>query len=243
MGSVGNTSDAWNSLAAGSWRRSPEQEWFHDYLLYPAICERLAPGSHILDYGCGSGELLALARHHGHDVVGLDPSAEMVRRAAAQNPGVRIVTHPGLLGSDSFDAVVMNLVLSCVDDPVAVASAAAAHAARLIVTLPHPCFSLYEDLHYTTRRRWTSARDTSDVRELYFRQPTQAVVWDEAGATTTLYHRSLTEWFYAFRQCRLRVVDLVEPLPIAEGICIRKLYERFTRIPKFILFDLHEEGT
>ena len=240
---MGSPPDAWDSLAVGTWKRSPEQRWFHDYLLYPAICERLAPGSHILDYGCGSGEFLALARYRGCDVVGLDPSAEMARRAAAQNPGVRIVTHSGLLDSDSFNAVVMNLVLSCVDDPVAVASAAAAHAPRLIVTVPHPCFSLFDDLHYTTRRRWTSTRNTSDVRELYFQQPTQAVVWNEAGATTTLYHRSLTDWFCAFQECQLRVVDLAEPVPIAAGICIPKLYERFTLIPAFILFDLHEEGT
>ena len=240
---MGNILDAWNSLAAGSWKRSPEQQWFHDYLLYPAICERLAPGSRILDYGCGSGELLAFARHHGHDVVGFDPSVEMARRASVQNPAVRVVTHREMLRSDSFDTVVMNLVLSCVDDAVAVGTAAAAHAARLIVTVPHPCFSLFDDLHCTTRRRWTSAPDTSDERELYFCQLTQAVVWDEAGATTTLHHRSLTAWFRTFRQCRLRVVNVAEPLPIAEDICIPQLYERFKRIPAFMLFDLHKEGT
>jgi SAM-dependent methyltransferase len=195
----------------------------------------------ILDYGCGSGEFLTFARGQGHEVVGLDPSVAMAKRAERENPNVLVANHAGLLANYLFDAVVMNLVLSCVDNSVGALSAASSFSSRLIVTVPHPCFSLFDDLHCTTQRRWISPRNSDDERELYFCRPIQEVVWDPAGTATNLYHRSLTELFEAFRHCQLHVVDLFEPLPVVEGACIARLYDRFTRIPAFMLFDLHKE--
>lgn len=236
-----NNPAVWDALAAGSWKKSPEQRWFHDYVLYPAICERLPQQSRILDYGCGSGELLAVLRQYGHHVVGFDPSVGMVKRARALNPNIRIVADHHLLGNEQFDTVLLNLVLTCVEDAVGVGSAALGYTRRLIITVPHPCFSLFSDLHTTTRRVWICNAETADERELYLQQPAQAVVWDDEGTTTTLYHRSISTWFRLFQKLELYVEYLAELVPIASGACIGELYERFSQIPAFMLFDLQRK--
>lgn len=48
------------------------------------LLEGLAPGSRILDVGCGAGRDLAAFQAAGHAVTGLDPSAEMRRLCRAR---------------------------------------------------------------------------------------------------------------------------------------------------------------
>lgn len=230
--------DAWDALAAGGWKDSHEQRWFHDFILYPAMCDRLPAGLRLLDFGCGSGEFLAFAEARGHEVIGYDPSKEMVRRATKQNPNVCIVNRLIELGDFECGAVVVNLVLSCLEDPIGVLSAASRYARKVIVSVPHPCFSLFGDLHKTTRRQWLSSHAVHDERELYFSEPQQAVIWNEAGLSTRLYHRSIEGWVKIFGRSGLGVHCIKEPLPVAEGIMCPDLFARFSCIPAFMIFDL-----
>lgn len=41
----------------------------------------LGPGDHVVDFGCGPGVAVRLAASHGARVVGVDPSAEMIKAA------------------------------------------------------------------------------------------------------------------------------------------------------------------
>lgn len=233
---------AWNELAISQWKCSSNQRWFHDFILYPAICKRLELHSRVLDYGCGSGELLAVMRQIGHEVIGVDPSIEMVRKAQVLNPDVKILNDCSPLFNESFNTVILNLVLSCVQDAVGVLRVVSAYAPRIIVTVPHPCFSLFTDLHTTTRRAWAQNIDISDERTLYFKEPTQSIIWDDAGIITTMtYYRSITTWFRLFQKCELHVSDISEPVPVKDGTCIPKLYERWNQMPAFMLFDLHKK--
>lgn len=50
----------------------------------------------LLDLGCGSGILAALALRAGHDVVGVDASVEMLKLARRHAPGARLV-HASLM--------------------------------------------------------------------------------------------------------------------------------------------------
>ncbi len=76
------------------------------------------PGEKILDFGCGTGELTAAINRRGADVVGLDPSQEMIRVAREQNPGLDFVAG-GLetLGEENFDAIFSNDVLHWIPEP------------------------------------------------------------------------------------------------------------------------------
>jgi SAM-dependent methyltransferase len=84
----------------------------------------------LLDLGCGDGRVTeALARVRGFDVVGLDPSPEMVRAARAR--GLDVVQASAAappLADASFDVVFSNAALHWVDDHAAVVR----HVARLL---------------------------------------------------------------------------------------------------------------
>ena len=84
----------------------------------------LAPGDHLLDLGCGTGQLSRRLADEGVEVVGLDSSAEMVDRARERHgdvDGLRFVHGdardlPGVLDRhgvefDGFDAVFSNAAL------------------------------------------------------------------------------------------------------------------------------------
>jgi len=80
-----------------------------------------APAS-IVDLGCGTGSLAALAAGHGHRVLGLDASAAMLRVARAKAPALPLVrgdvSRPPF-APGSFDVVLVRHVLWAVPDPAA----------------------------------------------------------------------------------------------------------------------------
>lgn len=87
----------------------------------PILLEGL-PAGRLLDVGCGTGELAATARSAGHEVVAVEPDAEMAALATTRlGDALGDVVSGGLpdlpLADDGFDAVVASFVLNHVDDP------------------------------------------------------------------------------------------------------------------------------
>jgi len=92
---------------------------------YAQLCIR--EGSHILDVGCGAGEVcIELARRVGPRgrVVGVDVSADMIEQArcAADGAGAAVELHVGSILAlpfldSTFDAVRAERVLQHLDDP------------------------------------------------------------------------------------------------------------------------------
>ena len=73
------------------------------------LLPRLAPGSRVLDLGCGPGVPVAAALARQHRVVGVDFSAEQIRRARANVPTAEFVLADLMslaLPDASFDAAV-----------------------------------------------------------------------------------------------------------------------------------------
>ena len=84
----------------------------------------LAPGSHVLDAGCGPGLVAEALLDAGHRVQGVDLSPEMVRRARARCApfAERATFEQGsvlALSARGFDAAVSRLVVHHVEDPLA----------------------------------------------------------------------------------------------------------------------------
>jgi SAM-dependent methyltransferase len=89
----------------------------------------LPPGSRVLDGGCGPGLVAEAFLAAGHEVVGVDLSAEMVRRArqrcerfggrARFQQGAMAALDPG----ERFDGAVSRLVLHHVADPLSFVTA------------------------------------------------------------------------------------------------------------------------
>lgn len=84
---------------------------------------RTGPGTRLLDVGCGSGELLALALARGAGAFGADPAATMVRLARTRAPGadVRVAGAAALPWPDaSADVTTAVNALELTGDPAGV---------------------------------------------------------------------------------------------------------------------------
>lgn len=79
------------------------------------LLELLAPegGEHVLDLGCGTGNLTAELEERGTEAVGVDASREMIDRARSNHPGPRFVRGDArsLPFDGTFDAVLSNAAL------------------------------------------------------------------------------------------------------------------------------------
>ncbi|GAB3932345.1 methyltransferase domain-containing protein [Larkinella terrae] len=76
------------------------------------------PGEHILDLGCGSGELTQQIADRGAVVLGLDASEPMIAKARQQFPALdfRLGDATDFELSERFDAVFSNAVLHWITD-------------------------------------------------------------------------------------------------------------------------------
>lgn len=101
------------------------------YVLDAPMVAALPDRGRMLDVGCGEGRFCRMARARGLDVVGLDPTAALLDRARALDPGGRYVEGraEALPFEDaSFDVVVFYLSLIDIPD----IRAALAEAARVV---------------------------------------------------------------------------------------------------------------
>ncbi|MEQ8842132.1 MAG: methyltransferase domain-containing protein [Acidimicrobiales bacterium] len=88
------------------------------------LLPHLAPDRRILDVGCGPGSLTAdiAANAPGCEMHGIDASAEVIAKAAADHPGISFATgdiYAIDAPDDHFDIVHAHQVLQHLDDPVA----------------------------------------------------------------------------------------------------------------------------
>jgi SAM-dependent methyltransferase len=86
---------------------------------------KLSPTDRVLDLGCGPGADAKVLREHTEDVVGLDLSTAMTRKAQTDVPSASFLVADGQtlpFSDSSFDAVWMRLVLLHTPDPAATMS-------------------------------------------------------------------------------------------------------------------------
>ena len=109
-----------------------------DYAIIGGI---VAPGSKVLDLGCGDGELLAwLAEHKQVDARGVELSNLKVQRAIAQGVSVYqgdIEEALGDLPADVFDYVILSQTLQETRAPLAVLREMLRVGRRAIVAFPN----------------------------------------------------------------------------------------------------------
>jgi SAM-dependent methyltransferase len=71
----------------------------------------------VLDYGCGYGRTVRELADNGYrDLVGVDPSPLMIERGRRTYPDLHLEVLPAsrLLQEDSFDAIILFAVLTCI---------------------------------------------------------------------------------------------------------------------------------
>jgi demethylmenaquinone methyltransferase/2-methoxy-6-polyprenyl-1,4-benzoquinol methylase len=80
---------------------------------------RLEPGARVLDVAAGTGLIGQLLKSHGHEVISLDISREMIRRAHQRGLAAVLATAEALPFSDqSFDGLTFGYLLRYVTDPL-----------------------------------------------------------------------------------------------------------------------------
>ncbi|WP_138845204.1 class I SAM-dependent methyltransferase [Rhodococcus pyridinivorans] len=75
------------------------------------VCQSQVQGV-VLDVGCGPGYVAADLAGRGLDVIGLDPSTEMLRIARGAYPALRFVRDDARLGSDELRDVVPSAIIA-----------------------------------------------------------------------------------------------------------------------------------
>ncbi len=108
---------------------------------YDEIARLVAPGTHVLDLGCGSGDLLDLLRRtRGVTGRGVDIQEEMIR--ACLEKGISVFQgdlDEGLkeYRSQSYDYVILNETLQMIHDPVYLMNEMLRVGKRVIVNFPN----------------------------------------------------------------------------------------------------------
>jgi len=131
------------------------------------IIEDLAP-KRILDYGCGTGKLMAVLRERGYTVVGADRSDEALRfcRERQLEPLIDLKTEA--LPDASFDLVVMGDVLEHVEEEQALLKAVDASlrpGGTLLLTVPaYDWLWSGEDIVSEHKRRYTLPSLTAAIQ-------------------------------------------------------------------------------
>ena len=105
---------------AGFWDNIARTKTFTHPLRLDRFAPRVPSSARILDCGCGHGRTLNELHAHGYaNVVGLDPSPEMVARAREGFPNRGLVVGEGAtmpFADQTFDAVLLFAVLTCVPE-------------------------------------------------------------------------------------------------------------------------------
>lgn len=247
--------EAWRGLSEAQWgSRASRQRWFHDDLLHPAILELVGGTSGpILDFGCGDGALAAkLHRRTGRLVHAYDPMPGMVEEARRALGPACVFGTLDELSLAPYQTVVANMVLQTVEDVDGVLGelvACSAVGASLLVSVPHPCFTLIRELHRSTQRSWVSApvgrepplRGSLEPLTFYFDHTVESVSWTGgSGASTFLFNRTIEEYVDAFAAAGLQIQAVREPRPtISLGEDSHPdLVHLFSRVPAFVVFAL-----
>jgi SAM-dependent methyltransferase len=187
-------------------------------------------GRRVLDAGCGAGRTSEWLVEQGAEVVAIDASPELLRRARERIPAASFaladLAEPLAFNNGSFDVAVAGLVMHYLRDWVPTLRElhrVLRPGGIFVLSTHHPMadtelggsgdYFAVELLH-----RWTLGERQQDVR---------------------FWHRSLSRMFAEIRDGGFGIDELVEPQPLA---VVRERFadhwERLTTKPHFLLLRL-----
>ena len=119
-----------------------------NFVLAPAILSNLPRADSLVDIGCGTGWLTAVAQRDAKVTVGIDPSCDSIAIARVRHPGraIRYVAESIETYSQApgrFDVAISNMAASSAPDLGAFLVASRTilkKGAIFVFTIPHPCF-------------------------------------------------------------------------------------------------------
>jgi 2-polyprenyl-3-methyl-5-hydroxy-6-metoxy-1,4-benzoquinol methylase len=171
----------------------------------------VSPSSHILDYGCGTGDIAAGLAARGYKVDAVDPSLKMIEQAERLHTGVGVyfgviapqgadLQHSPLSGK-AFDAIVCSSVLEYVPDPP--------ESLRLLTGLLKPggwLLATVPNIHHRLIRRENRHRALMGIAP--FRTLIRLTRWGEAYDLQSLSNNRfhISQWADLFQAAPLSPV-------------------------------------
>jgi len=154
-------------------------------IFYNKLCKYIAPGSKVLDVGCGGGSFLLLARQR-FTCVGIEIS-EYLAGVAMKNSGIKVVVgdfHAADFGSEKFDAITLISLLEHFVDPAGVIQKCHSllndKGVLLIKTVNYDCIN-----RKIKMAGWTGFRPPDHV--VYFSPKNLKILLTKAGFSKTKF--------------------------------------------------------
>jgi SAM-dependent methyltransferase len=198
----------------------------------------LAGAGHVLDVGCGEGQVARLASRLGARAVGVDPTSAQLAVAAERAGGptyARAVAGALPFAGGTFDAVVACLVFEHIRD----VDDAIAEVARVLVPNGRFAFFLNHPLLQTPSSGWIDDQ-ILDPPEQYWRIGPYLVEDEtleevEKGVFIPFIHRPLSRYVNAMVANGLTIVRMDEPAPPPGFLALAAEYQAAATIPRLLL--------
>lgn len=215
----------------------------NDTLERPLILELLPDidGNDILDLGCGDAALaMQFLQAGAHSYLGIDGSSNMVKLAEAQNSKhpfsdtqfkiahnfIESFAYP----EQSYDLVLSRLAFHYVEaiEPIfAKVYESLKPQGWFLFSVEHPIITS----HQLSMKQGANRKDW--VVDRYFETGKRNVHW--MGNDVLKYHRTLENYYQALKKSGFHIEDLRESCPDPKVIKDRKLFEKRSRVPLFLI--------
>jgi SAM-dependent methyltransferase len=245
------TAEVWDKNAEARARQIDSgKDLSRHFVIIPAMLEALGSRAYVaaLDIGTGDGEFLDHLRRAqvSRRFVGIDVSEKMIDLARSRyaNRSTRFLLLEAeraaeYFGPECFDLVTANMVLNTAPDHLGVIRGASRVLTRggvFVLSVVHPrFFHLMEPLS----RYVPAGFDASEEARIRF---PLTIALDPAPLPCPIlfFHRPVSTYLRALRDCGLMVLDFIEPLPPAG---LKPEYMARWQLPRFLIIKAEKAPT
>ncbi|PKL79258.1 MAG: SAM-dependent methyltransferase [Candidatus Melainabacteria bacterium HGW-Melainabacteria-1] len=212
----------------------------NDTLELPVLRELLpaVTDADILDLGCGDASLAhELCASGARSYLGIDGSAQMVKLASQQLKALALarveqgyIEDPSHYREQAYDLVISRLAfhyLESIETVIRQIYLTLRPGGQLVFSAEHPVITS----HQLSIKQGSNRQDW--VVDRYFATGRRQFKW--MGAEVIKYHHTLEDYFQALKRAGFSVEDLRESRPKPELFKDRKLLERRSRVPLYLL--------
>lgn len=201
-------------------------------------------GKRVLDAGCGNGYFAGKLQALGaREVIGVDFSAELIRRAQARFPKLKFqladLTMKLPFAMGKFDLIVCHNVLMDLKDLDKVLrefKRTLKRQGELVFSVLHPCFSPPVAFWKRKVLGRLSRKKIQLQSSTYFNTPDYIIrLGKSKNLPTKLYHRTLEEYFMALKKAGFRVEELREPRADSKVLTAYPELYQFSRFPPTLM--------
>jgi ubiquinone/menaquinone biosynthesis C-methylase UbiE len=205
--------------------------------IIPLAVEELAGRRHVLDLGCGDGQIARALAAQGSDVLGVDPTELHIDIAIERGGGPRYLLGDATdipADDNSFDAVVACLVFEHIDQM----DEAMTEVARVLKPQGQFSFFLNHPLLQTPGSGWIDDH-IIDPPEQYWRigpylVETESIEEVEKDVYIRFIHRPLSRYVNALIANGMMVERMVEPSPPAGFLARAPEYALAHTVPRLL---------